>query len=546
MDVLSKEQRSKNMRAIRSSKTKIEDLLAKALWSNGLRYRRNDKSVYGKPDFVFKTVKVAVFCDSEFFHGKNWDFEKYRIKTNSEFWRKKIYANINRDRHVESILTTNGWKVLRFWGGDIKKKIDFCVREIKKEVENRKKNKHMQYSVIRDSFKIVPDKAKDNALAYFTHYLQNSENGVSQCFKKTAIEYFKNNTVSEVEEPTFQYYLPITWDVPFPPISNPRFKFIDLFAGIGGFRISLQNAGGKCVFSSEIDRAAKKTYESNFGEVPFGDIKEFTSSNVSDDELDKLIPDHDILAAGFPCQPFSLAGVSARNYLGKEHGFNDDNQGNLFFDILRIVQVKKPNVLFLENVKNLKSHDKGKTFKTIEELIRAEGYEFYYAIINSQTEVPQRRERTYMVCFKGENHNFIFPNFEGEPKKLKDILELNVGDEYTISDKLWEGHQRRSKRNSERGTGFTVKLADLEKPSNTIVARYYKDGKECLVPQKNKNPRKLTPRECARLQGYPESFLLPKSNTAAYKQFGNSVSVPVIQKISNAIVKKMEEYGLLR
>ena len=546
MDVLSKEQRSKNMRAIKSSKTKIEDLLAKALWSKGLRYRRNDKSVYGKPDFIFKGVKVAVFCDSEFFHGKDWDTEKYRVKTNSEFWIKKINSNIKRDRHVESILTTQGWKVLRFWGGDIKKKLDFCVLKIQAEVEKRKNKKYMQYTEIRDSLQITPDKVKDNALAYFTHYLQNNENGVSQCFREPATEYLTKNKPSKVEEPTFQHYLPITWDVPFPPTDNPRFKFIDLFAGIGGFRISLQNAGGKCVFSSEIDKAAKKTYELNFGEVPFGDIKEFTSSDISDEELDRLIPNHDVLAAGFPCQPFSLAGVSARNYLGKEHGFNDDNQGNLFFDILRIVQVKKPNVLFLENVKNLKSHDKGKTFETIEKLIRAEGYDFYHAVINSQTEVPQRRERTYMVCFRGDDFNFIFPNFDGEPKKLKDFLEPRVGDEYTISDKLWEGHQRRSKRNSERGTGFTVKLADLEKPSNTIVARYYKDGKECLIPQKGKNPRKLTARECARLQGYPESFLLPKSNTAAYKQFGNSVSVPVIQKISNAIVNKMDENGLLR
>jgi DNA (cytosine-5)-methyltransferase 1 len=151
-----------------------------------------------------------------------------------------------------------------------------------------------------------------------------------------------------------------------------------------------------------------------------------------------------------------------------------------------------------------------------------------------------------MVCFRGDDYNFMFPNFDGEPKKLKDFLESNVGDEYTISDKLWEGHQRRSKRNSERGTGFTVKLADLERPSNTIVARYYKDGKECLIPQEGKNPRKLTARECARLQGYPESFLLPKSNSAAYRQFGNSVSVPVIQKISKAIVNKMDENGLLR
>ena len=395
----------------------------------------------------------------------------------------------------------------------------------------------MTYSEIKEQLNIKPEKAKDNAFAYLTHYLQNNKNGVSQFFKEPAIKYITEFNKKEVQS-GIQKYLPIKWDVPFPPPEKAKFKFIDLFAGIGGFRIALQNQGGKCVFSSEIDNSAKKTYEMNFGEVPFGDIKEFTKSSISDKRLSELIPDHDVLAAGFPCQPFSLAGVSARNYLGKEHGFGDDNQGNLFFDIIRIAKVKRPKVLFLENVKNLKSHDKGKTFETINEMIVELGYSFNFAIINSNTLVPQRRERTYMVCFRNDV-DFIFPNFDGEPLPLKSILEENVNEEYTISDKLWLGHQNRSKRNKERGTGFTVKVADLNKPSNTIVARYYKDGKECLVPQDNKNPRKLTPRECARLQGYPEKFKLSKSKTAAYRQFGNSVSVPVIEKISKEIVKKL-------
>jgi len=396
----------------------------------------------------------------------------------------------------------------------------------------------MTYSEIKEQLNINPEKAKDNAFAYLTHYLQNNKNGVSQCFKEPAIKYITEFNKNRVQS-GIQKYLPIKWDVPFPPPEKAKFKFIDLFAGIGGFRIALQNQGGKCVFSSEIDNSAKKTYEMNFGEVPFGDIKEFTKTSISDKRLNELIPDHDILAAGFPCQPFSLAGVSARNYLGKEHGFGDDNQGNLFFDIIRIAKVKRPKVLFLENVKNLKSHDKGKTFETINEMILELGYSFNFAIINSNTEVPQRRERTYMVCFRNEV-DFLFPNFDGEPLPLKSILEENVSEEYTISDKLWLGHQNRSKRNKERGTGFTVKLADLNKPSNTIVARYYKDGKECLIPQDNKNPRKLTPRECARLQGYPEKFKLSNSKTAAYRQFGNSVSVPVIEKISKEIVKKLD------
>jgi len=317
---------------------------------------------------------------------------------------------------------------------------------------------------------------------------------------------------------------------PFPVPKKKKFTFIDLFAGIGGFRIALQNIGGECLFSSEWDEAAQTTYLNNYGEVPFGDI--------TDAKVQKFIPkSFDVLCAGFPCQPFSRAGVSARNFLGLDHGFDHPTQGNLFFEIIKIADKHKPDVLFLENVKNLKSHDGGNTFKVIEKLIREIGYSFYHEVINSSTEVPQRRERTYMVCFKDTDFKFKFPEFSGPTKILRSILEENVDNFYTISDRLWVGHQDRTQRNLDRGTGFTAHLADLDKPSNTLVARYGKDGKECLIPQAGINPRKLTPRECARLQGYPEMFILPSSNAAAYKQFGNSVAVPVIEKIAKEIFK---------
>lgn len=375
--------------------------------------------------------------------------------------------------------------------------------------------------------------------AYITHLLQSPEdyNPVNYFERIREIEASKElDTVNE-----FNYKLPLKYSgIPFPPPKRTRFRFIDLFAGIGGFRIALQKQGGKCVFSSEIDNAARKTYEINFGEVPFGDIRFFTGEGISDEKLVSLIPDHDVLAAGFPCQPFSRAGVSARNSLNRSHGFEDEDQGNLFFDIMRIVDLKRPQVLFLENVKNLKSHDGGRTFKVIEKMIRDLGYSFDFEIINAQYLVPQKRERTYMVCFLDNETNFSFPEINGKPKALRRYLEKNVPDDYTISDKLWAGHQARSKRNKERGTGFTVKVAELDKPSNTIVARYYKDGKECLIPQEEgKNPRKLTKRECARLQGFPESFELPDSKNATYKQFGNSVAVPVIEKIAEKIIEKL-------
>lgn len=359
-------------------------------------------------------------------------------------------------------------------------------------------------------------------------------NTLPQDSKKLAKEYFKKNIYalngfqnSKVEEAIQEYLFEIKAEVPFlgPLKGEEDFTFIDLFAGIGGFRIAMQNLGGRCVFSSEWDKSAQQTYRSNFGEIPFGDITKA--------EVKNCIPKKfNILCAGFPCQPFSRAGVSARNFLGLRHGFDHPTQGNLFFEILEIAYKHKPDVLFLENVKNLRSHDEGNTFRTIERMIHEIGYSFYSTVINAQTEVPQRRERTYMICFKDPSIKYKFPKFEGQPKKLKTILDKNVSEEYTISDKLWEGHIRRTKNNLERGVGFTAFLANLEKPSNTIVARYGKDGKECLVPQKGKNPRKLTPRECARLQGFPKEYVLPISNAASYKQFGNSVAVPVIERIA--------------
>ncbi len=396
----------------------------------------------------------------------------------------------------------------------------------------------MKYSSIKELLKVDKDKKFTNEHAYITHYLQNSENGVSKAYKEMAQNYIslrlQNTPIQKLEIDSTK------WDIPFPSPVTPLFKFIDLFAGIGGFRIALQKQGGKCVFSSEINNAAKQTYESNFGEFPFGDIRDFSGPDITDEELDKLIPDHNILTGGFPCQPFSLAGVSARNFLGQVHGFSDKDKGNLFFDIARIVSIKEPDVVFLENVKNFEGHDGRNTFLTVERTMKDLGYDFYSTVINAEKVVPQRRQRFYIVCFKKNPTEFHFPEFKGEPKKLRSILEKDVPSEYTISDKLWVGHINRTKRNLARGTGFTAYTADLEKPAKTLVARYGKDGKECLIPQDdNKNPRKLTPRECARLQGFPEKFILPRSNAAAYHQFGNSVAVPVIEAITKNIVKQL-------
>jgi DNA (cytosine-5)-methyltransferase 1 len=391
----------------------------------------------------------------------------------------------------------------------------------------------MKYSAVNKELTDHGDLRDDLNRAYITHLHQYGKLDKNNHYLNYYSDFSDNELVSLdiLESPAFQYKVDFDWDVPFPPPRKVKFKFIDLFAGIGGFRIPLQEIGGKCVFTSEIDKMARKTYEANYGEYPFGDIREFTREELSDEEVDFLIPDHDLIAGGFPCQPFSLAGVSARNSLGQAHGFDDLEKGNLFLDIIRIAMVKRPKILFLENVSNLKSHDKGKTFNMIKDLIEKDlGYSFNWKIINANTVVPQSRKRFYIVCFK-DGSKFEFPEFPGDPLPLSSILDKEVDEKYTISDKLWAGHKNRTKKNLARGTGFTAYAADISRPSNTLVARYYKDGKECLIPQKKANPRKLTPRECARLQGYPENFIIPVSDTQAYKQFGNSVAVPVIRGI---------------
>jgi len=397
-----------------------------------------------------------------------------------------------------------------------------------------------KYSKIKDKLQIVVNKKTTNDLAHLTHYFQNHKNGVSQYFKSTATEYLTelHKELNIIQEPDFQYYLPIKWDIPFPPNENPTFKFIDLFAGIGGIRLAYQNNGGKCVFTSEWDTYAKKTYEANFGEVPFGDITQIS---------EKDIPDHDVLLGGFPCQPFSIAGVSKKNSLGRKHGFLDETQGTLFFDIARIIKHKKPKAFMLENVKNLVSHDKKKTFKVIINTLEKLGYNIHYKVLNGKYYVPQNRERIIIVGFKKtvfkSKESFEFPDPQEQVANFvfKDILEPKVDDKYTLSDKLWSYLQEHARKHKAKGNGFGFGMTDLNGISRTISARYYKDGSEVLIPQKGKNPRRLTPRECARLQGFPDKFIIPVSNNQAYKQFGNSVVTPLIQAIAKNIVKELSK-----
>ncbi|MDO8412225.1 MAG: DNA (cytosine-5-)-methyltransferase [Gallionellaceae bacterium] len=336
------------------------------------------------------------------------------------------------------------------------------------------------------------------------------------------------------------------------------FDFIDLFAGIGGIRKAFEQIGGRCVFTSEWDSYAQKTYAENFrdGHPIAGDITQVPAADI---------PDHDVLLAGFPCQPVSIAGVSKKNALGKAHGFACETQGTLFFDVARIIETKRPRAFLLENVKNLISHDKGRTFDVIRRTLTNDlGYHIHYRVIDGAHFVPQHRERILIVGFR-EPIAFDFDALPLPPKgehKLKDILHRTDGSEpelkwdegrffdhkkqrvqnkYTLTDNLWLYLQNYAEKHRLKGNGFGFGLVKPGDVTRTLSARYYKDGSEILVYQgTRKNPRRLTPRECARLMGYPDTFRIPVSDTRAYKQFGNSVVVDVMSHVAKLMQPMLE------
>lgn len=338
-------------------------------------------------------------------------------------------------------------------------------------------------------------------------------------------------------------------------ITVPQFRFIDLFAGIGGFRKAFDAIGGKCIFTSEWNKACRTTYQANYiSDHPVeGDIREFTK----DDESLAKIPAHDVLVAGFPCQPFSLAGVSKKNALGRAHGFHCETQGTLFFDLARIIEFHRPPVILLENVKNLVGHDGGKTFRVIRQTLEEElGYTIHYRIIDGQHWVPQHRERIFIVGFRNDDYGFSFKNLEMPDPTYKPLLSSilhhsseadeppyfengKVGDKYTLTPRLWEYLQAYKEKHQAAGNGFGFGLFGPSDVSRTLSARYYKDGSEILIKQKNKRPRRLTPRECARIMGFDRpgesSFTIPVSDTQAYRQFGNSVIVPVAEAVARVM-----------
>lgn len=553
MDKLTEEQRRKNMQAVKASGSKIETALAKALFAKGYRYRKNDKTVFGKPDLTFKKYKIAIFVDSEFWHGKDWDIRKNDHKSNQEFWQKKIERNIERDKEVNTELIKQGWKVLRFWGNDIKKNLLFCILEIEEAINNSKMDFTERISledINGKKFKIrlvEPDLNRD---AVLTHYIHNKTDGVSRFYRDGAIratkdileyKYPDEDVTEQVAEEALRYGIFNTFDVPFLPVENPSFTFIDLFAGIGGFRMALQNLGGKCVFSSEWDKEAQRTYKTNFGEVPFGDItKEDTKAYIPDG--------FDVLCAGFPCQAFSIAG--------RRGGF-EDTRGTLFFDVAEIIRRKRPRAFFLENVKGLTNHDRGRTLETILNTLRNDlGY--YVAepqIINAKLfGVPQNRERIYIVGFRDDLgiDDFTYPTPTDDTKTFADIREENtVPTKYYLSTQYLETLRNHKERHANKGNGFGYEIIKDNEVANAIVVGGMGRERNLVIDNRitdftpttkikgevnREGIRKMTPREWARLQGFPDNFLIPVADASAYKQFGNSVAVPAIQATAREIL----------
>ena len=332
-----------------------------------------------------------------------------------------------------------------------------------------------------------------------------------------------------------------------------QFTFIDLFAGIGGIRHAFESIGGQCVFTCEWDLFAQKTYLANFPDSRHAISGDITKIHEDD------IPDHDVLLAGFPCQPFSIAGVSKKNALGRAHGFADETQGTLFFDVARIIEAKQPKAFMLENVKNLQSHDGGRTFDVILRTLRDNlGYQVFYKVIDSAHFVPQHRERIIIIGFKEANffdwnrlelpgkgrhileeilhHQSLEPLIEHDEDRFFDHTNQSIHTKYTLTDNLWTYLQNYKKKHQAAGNGFGFGLVSPSSVTRTLSARYYKDGSEILLDQGvAKNPRRLTPRECARLMGFPDTFRIPVSDTRAYKQFGNSVVVPAIKAVADTM-----------
>lgn len=482
MDTLTAEQRSFCMSRIRSRNTKAEVSFRQYLWAKGMRGYRLKAKLKGKPDLYFPTAKLAVFIDGCFWHKCPRCFVKPKSK--NEYWDSKIARNTERDKETYMLLREKGISVLRLWEHEVNENTEQCYQELKRIYEKN---------------------TRTNG-----HNLKSDKNSLDISAQKLNNDSRRKNIM-----PT------------------KKLTTIDLFAGIGGIRTGFEKAGFETLFANDVDPYCKATYDLNFKSVPL------TVADISKVESSSL-PDFDILLGGFPCQPFSIAGY--------RRGFLDTGRGDLFFEIVRILRDKKPRAVFLENVKNLRTHDKGRTFKIISDALEDLGYHTKVEVLNSMEygNVPQNRERVYIVGFLSQEEcdAFEFPKPAPLTKSVSDLLDKEVDKRYYYNH-----------------LALYPKLKDLIKSEDTVYQWrrvYVRENKKGVSPtltanmgmgghnvpliKDKKGIRKFTPRECARLQGYPDSFKLPKDlpDTKLYKQMGNSVTVSVIERIAKQIAKVLQ------
>lgn len=571
MDRLSPEQRHRNMQNVRSTGSKIECVFAKMLYQSEVGYIRNDKHVYGHPDFAFRKYKIAVFLDGDFWHGHNWEVHRADHKSNTDFWISKIERNIARDKDVNIRLEGEGWIVIRFWESEFKSNPDTCLNKVLRILQEKKNKLYIMDSLsiierlngakykmqfygphsLDNEGNIMPFSAQ---MAVISHYLHNRSYASSKSYEKKALGLMDDifNQIKTCEDKFFvadnhfeQNLFKDFFSIPFPHCKNPKFTFIDLFAGIGGFRMALQRLGGRCVFSSEWDEQAKKTYMLNYGDVPFGDITK--------EEIKSYIPNNfDILCAGFPCQAFSLAG--------KRKGF-DETRGTLFFDVAEIIRRKRPRAFFLENVKGLLIHDKGKTIDIILRVLR-DDLDYYVPdpqIVNAMNfGVPQHRERVYIVGFRKDQNikEFTYPEPTVTTKTFGDIKEKKCPSvKYWLSTQYIKTLVAHKERHAAKGNGFGYEIIHDNEVANAIVVGGMGRERNLIIDNRltdftpvtkikgevnHEGLRRMTPREWARLQGYPDDFIIGIADASAYKQFGNSVAVPAIQATAEQIINRLD------
>ncbi|MCL1942012.1 MAG: DNA mismatch endonuclease Vsr [Candidatus Azobacteroides sp.] len=497
MDKLTPEQRRKNMQAVKGSGTKIERILGKLLWNSGLRYRKNDKTVFGKPDFVFKKEKIAVFCDGEFWHGKDWDVRKNDHKSNQAFWLAKIEQNIERDKKVNETLRQQGWTVVRLWESDIEKNSEYCLDIVMKAVAGKRQKEAATGITIDEIFggkklKIQlygPHALKEDGsimsfseqMAVVTHFLQNKGMKNAVLLEQEAagliedIYELKFPDISDsdrVAEDEIEYYFfKDVFSVPFPAPENPVFTFVDLFAGVGAFRVAMQHLGGKCVFSFEPDERAQKTYFANFGEVPFADL--------SDESVVQYIPDDvDILCANLPGRGFNLSGKNKENEKMEEPKFRD---------MIGMIRKKRPKAFFFGSIYNLEARGKGKILQSILDDLRKE-------------------------------LNYFMPGFH----RLKDLNSGSSPD----GDRIYlVGF-----RNDLKVSDFTFP----ESADGSVISREVNDK------DFHAGLKKMTSPGWASFRGFPDSFKMISSDTYTCRLFKNSASIPDIQAMANEILKLLE------